>query len=65
MKSENKLSLREVYALARSRIGDPLYPTAKLDDLLWCWRRHVHKTRAGKDGWLSRTNAENFVRYVY
>lgn len=65
MNPENKIPLREVYRLARERIGDPLYPTHLLDDLLWCWRRYVHKTRAGKDGWLSQRNTESFLKYVH
>ena len=64
MREDNKIPLSAVHEQLNIRMGEQV-PTSMFEDLLWCWRRHVHKTRAGKDGWLSRKNATNFLNYAY
>lgn len=64
MREDNKIPLSDVHQQLNTRMGENV-PTAMFEDLLWCWRRYVHKTRAGKDGWLSRKNAESFLKYSY
>ena len=64
MKEENKIPLSAVHEQLNIRMGEQV-SASMFEDLLWCWHRYVHKTRAGKDGWLSRKNATNFLNYAY
>ena len=64
MKKENKIPLSEVHRQLNDRAGREV-SASDFEDLLWCWRRYAHKTRAGKEGWLSRKNASKFLDYAY
>ena len=64
MRQDNKIPLSAIHEQLNIRAGEEV-PNSRFEDLLWCWRRYVHKTRAGKDGWLSRKNAESFLKYSY
>ena len=64
MRQDNKIPLDEVHKQLNARAGY-VVPKTHFDDLLWCWRRFVKKTRAGKDGWLSRNNTISFLKYAY
>ena len=64
MRTDNKIPLSEVHHLLNLRCKEEV-PKSHFEDLLWCWRRYVHKTRAGKDGWLSRRNTTSFLHYAH
>lgn len=64
MKNVNKIPLELVHKQLNDRAGREV-SASDFEDLLWCWRRYAHKTRAGKEGWLSRKNATTFLNYAY
>ena len=64
MKQENKITIPEVHEQLNALAGRTI-PSRHISILLACWRKHKGYPSRGRQGWLSRADATDFIRYAW
>ena len=64
MKEENILTIPEIHEILNQKAGREI-SSKDLSTLLFCWRKKKGYKSRGREGWLRKNDADDFIRYAW
>lgn len=64
MNTANIVTIPEIHEILNRKAGRQI-PPKHLSILLACWRKHKGYKYRGREGWLRKQDADDFIRYAW
>jgi hypothetical protein len=64
MKNEHVVTIPEIHEILNQKAGR-IIPPKHLSLLLSCWRKKKGYKSRGREGWLRKQDADDFIRYAW